>query len=72
MFSLIASGLVPIHSGIAFVMGANIGTTIDAFLATLIFPGSAVRVVAYSHIIFNIIGVSILFPIFLFFRKFIH
>jgi len=68
---LVASGCIPIHTGIVFIMGANIGTTIDAAIASQLFHEHAAKVVAYSHIIFNFSAVCILFPIFLFVRRWI-
>jgi phosphate:Na+ symporter len=71
MIALVASNVVPVHAGIAFIMGANIGTTIDAFIMTWVFPQHEAQMVAWSHIAFNLIGTSIMFPLFLLVRHWI-
>lgn len=71
MFGLVSSGMIPIHTGIAFVIGANIGTTIDAFIATMIFKDPSTRIVALSQIMFNVLSAAIWFPLFLLLRGFI-
>lgn len=72
MISLVGTGVVPMHTGIAFIMGANIGTTVDAFIASWVFRQHSAIVVAYSHILFNFIGTSIMFPVFLIARRWIY
>ncbi|WP_100406748.1 Na/Pi symporter [Bacillus solitudinis] len=54
--------ILELHSGIAIMLGANIGTCITAYLAS-IGSGSAARLVAYSHIWLNLIGVLLFFPL---------
>ncbi len=53
---LCSTGVLPIHLGIALVMGENIGTTATANLAAL---GSGVeaRRAALAHLLFNVFGV---------------
>jgi len=72
VISLVASNVIPVHVGIAFIMGANVGTTIDAYIMTWVFPQHDAKLVAWSHVAFNILGVSIMFPVFLLIRKWIH
>lgn len=71
VISLVAGGAIPIHVGIAFVLGANLGTTIDAAIASQLFKQHDAQIVAYSHILFNLVGISIMFPIFLLVRHWI-
>lgn len=46
----------------SFIMGANIGTTVTALLAALSISEAAVSL-AISHLVFNLIGTLLLFPI---------
>ena len=54
--TLAMNGIIDFRSAAALVMGENIGTTITAFLASIGRPTDAKRA-AYSHIIFNVLGV---------------
>ena len=53
---LCSSGAMPIHQGIALVMGENIGTTVTSNLAALTASTQARRA-AFAHMFFNIFGV---------------
>lgn len=53
---LCSTGVLPIHMGIALVMGENIGTTATANLAAL-GANQQARRAALAHLIFNVIGV---------------
>ena len=55
---LASQGFLTLEAGIALVMGANIGTCITAFLASIGKPREAVRA-AVVHILFNSAGVLI-------------
>ncbi|RLI97007.1 MAG: Na/Pi cotransporter family protein, partial [Candidatus Aenigmatarchaeota archaeon] len=61
VISMGMEGAVSLNTAIALIMGANIGTCITAFLASI---GSslAAKRAALSHILFNVIGVAIFFP----------
>jgi len=59
---LVAKKVVKIKSAFPFVLGANIGTTITAFIAAL-FNSNAAISIAIAHFLFNLIGVLIFFPI---------
>ena len=50
------SGVLPIHLGLAMVMGENIGTTITANAVALT-ANTQARRAAFSHLIFNVFGV---------------
>ncbi len=60
---LAAAGVVTFPSALAFTLGADIGTTITAFLAALKLSVNARRA-AYTHTIFNVIGVAVAVPLF--------
>ena len=53
---LCSTGALPIHMGIALVMGENIGTTLTANLAALA-ANTQARRAAFSHLVFNVTGV---------------
>ena len=53
---LCSTGVLPIHLGIALVMGENIGTTATANLAAM-GAGLEARRAALAHLLFNVIGV---------------
>ena len=54
---LVASGVVPLPAAIAFVLGANIGTTGTIWLASILssngWPTSELRHIAVAHTAFN-------------------
>jgi len=58
---LATTGLVSPTAGIALVLGANIGTSITAFLAAIGKPRAAQRA-AVAHTVFNVVGVLIWLP----------
>ncbi len=62
MVPLIGAGILPIHTAFAATLGANIGTTITALLASLTGTPQAVTV-ALVHLLFNISGILIIYPI---------
>jgi sodium-dependent phosphate cotransporter len=61
MVPLIASGKMPLKRAFPFLMGANIGTTVTAMIAAL--SGNIYGlIIAFVHVLFNLIGVSLFFP----------
>ncbi|NOT75028.1 MAG: Na/Pi symporter [Cyclobacteriaceae bacterium] len=59
---LVAKKVVTLRSAVPFILGANIGTTISAFLAAMLNSNIAISI-AIAHFLFNFIGVMIFFPI---------
>ena len=59
---LVATGKINLRKAFPFLMGANIGTTVTALIAA-ISQNEAALAVAICHLLFNMIGVFILFPI---------
>ncbi len=53
---LCSSGALPIHQGIALVMGENIGTTVTSNIVALS-AGTQARRAAFAHMFFNFFGV---------------
>jgi len=68
---LVAAGVVSLRRAYPFTLGANIGTTVTAILASLAtvraVDGQGVSTVgvtvAFAHLMFNIYGVAIFFPL---------
>jgi phosphate:Na+ symporter len=56
-----SDGLIPLETGIALALGANIGTCVTAGLAAIGKPREAVRA-AVGHAVFNIVGVLLITP----------
>jgi len=59
---LIGAGIVPLEGAFAVTLGANVGTTVTALLASLTGNVAAVTV-ALVHFCFNICGILIIYPI---------
>ena len=59
---LVAKKVVKLRSAVPFILGANIGTTVSAFLAAMVNSNTAISI-AIAHFLFNFIGVLIFFPI---------
>jgi solute carrier family 34 (sodium-dependent phosphate cotransporter) len=62
MVPLIGAGIVPLESAFAATLGANIGTTVTALLASMTGTPGAVTV-ALVHLLFNISGILVIYPI---------
>jgi phosphate:Na+ symporter len=58
-----ASGVLDWQTCLAFSLGADLGTTITSFIASLNLSRNAKRT-AYAHILFNFIGVVVMLPLF--------
>ncbi len=68
--ALASSGLISFEASVALILGENIGTTITANLAA-IGTNVAAKRTAFSHFLFNAIGVGYMLLLFPFFLKFI-
>lgn len=68
---LVAAGVVGLRRAFPFTLGANIGTTVTAIMASLAtvsaINGQTVNTVgvtvAFAHLVFNIYGVAIFYPL---------
>ena len=58
-----AAGILGWQTAVAFSLGADLGTTITSWMASLNLSRNAKRA-AYAHIAFNIIGVVVMLPLF--------
>jgi len=61
--SLVSQGLVNSHTGLALVLGLNVGTTITAFLASIGAKQNAKKA-AYAHTIISVVGILWILPLF--------
>ena len=59
---LASDGLIDVRTGIAVALGANVGTTLTALLASLETPAEGKRA-ALGHFLFNFLGVLIALPL---------
>jgi sodium-dependent phosphate cotransporter len=58
---LVAAGIIEVAQAFPLTLGANIGTTVTSVLASL--TGSpAGMVVAFQHVLFNVLGVLMVYP----------
>ena len=59
---LAGAGLLTLQQVLPYTLGANVGTTVTAMLASLATGNSLAVAVAFSHFIFNVIGIVIIWP----------
>jgi sodium-dependent phosphate cotransporter len=57
------AGILVLEQIFPYALGANIGTTVTAILAALVTGNLAAIVVAFSHLLFNISGIIIWWPL---------
>ncbi len=60
---LLGAGVITFGQIYPYLLGANIGTTITAFLASFVTGSSDAIAVAFAHLIFNIFGIMIFWPL---------
>jgi len=61
---IVAKKIASIRQAAPFIMGANVGTTITAFIAAILNTNSQSAIsIAMAHFLFNLIGVILFFPI---------
>ncbi len=63
LIPLIAAGVLSLRNAFPVTLGANVGTTITALLASLATDGNAGLAIALAHTLFNLIGIAIWYPI---------
>jgi len=57
------AGLLTITQIFPYTLGSNIGTTVTAILAALVTGNLAAIIVAFSHLLFNISGIALWWPL---------
>ncbi len=60
---LAAAGILTLRQIYPYTLGANLGTTITAILASLVSGAVAPVAVAFSHLLFNVFGILLIYPI---------
>jgi sodium-dependent phosphate cotransporter len=60
---LIAGGLFSLEAVFPFMLGANVGTTVTALMASLVTRHPAAIIVALTHFYFNLSGILIFYPL---------
>jgi solute carrier family 34 (sodium-dependent phosphate cotransporter) len=63
MTPLVGMGILRLEQMFPLTLGANIGTTITALLASLVSEGTDALQVALCHLFFNVFGIIIWYPI---------
>jgi sodium-dependent phosphate cotransporter len=59
---LIGAGILTLEQVFPFTLGANIGTTVTAMLASLSTGNIAAVTVAFAHLFFNLSGIGLVYP----------
>lgn len=62
VMGFLSTGLMGLDTGIAIMLGSNIGTCADAYLAS-IGSGREAKLAAYAHIWVNFLGVAAFYPL---------
>ena len=62
LIPLVGAGALTVEQVFPYTLGANIGTTITAMLAALTLGIESAVSVAFSHLLFNVLGISIWYP----------
>jgi sodium-dependent phosphate cotransporter len=62
MVPLVAAGVLTLENAFPVTLGANIGTTITALLASIAADSPDALVIALAHVTFNVLGILIIYP----------
>lgn len=60
---LVGAGILTLRQIFPYTLGANVGTTITAIMASLVTQDVSAVAVAFSHLLFNICGIAIFLPL---------
>ena len=60
---LVGAGVLNLVQIFPYTLGANVGTTVTALLAAFATGSVAAVTVAFAHLIFNLLGIAIIFPV---------
>ena len=60
---LAGAGLLSLQQIFPYTLGANVGTTVTAILASLAVGEVSALTVAFAHLLFNVLGIAIVWPI---------
>ena len=59
---LVAAGVLTLRNAFPVTLGANIGTTVTALLASIAAESADGLVIALAHVTFNVLGILIIYP----------
>jgi sodium-dependent phosphate cotransporter len=59
---LAGAGLVTLEQVFPFTLGANVGTTVTALMASMVTQNPSAVAVAFTHLLFNIFGICVFLP----------
>ena len=60
---LAGAGILSLRQIFPFTLGANVGTTVTAILASLVTGSESAVTVAFAHLMFNVLGICFIWPI---------
>jgi len=60
---LVGAGVLSVEKIFPYVLGANVGTTVTAILASLVTHNPAAITTAIIHLLFNLSGICIIYPL---------
>ena len=60
---LLGAGVLRMEQIYPYLLGANVGTTITAFLASFVTGSTEAVSVAFAHLMFNVYGIAIFWPL---------
>jgi sodium-dependent phosphate cotransporter len=60
---LLGAGVLNAIQIYPYLLGANVGTTITAFLASFVTGSAEAVAVAFAHLMFNVFGIAIFWPL---------
>ena len=60
---LVAAGVLSLRNAFPVTLGANVGTTVTALLASIAAESPDALVIALAHVTFNILGILIIYPV---------
>jgi sodium-dependent phosphate cotransporter len=63
MVPVVGAGIVSVEKKFPYTLGTNVGTTVTAILASLATASPAAITIALSHLVFNVIGIAIFYPL---------
>ncbi len=59
---LVAAGVLSLKNAFPVTLGANVGTTVTALLASVAAESPDALVVAMAHLVFNVLGILVFYP----------
>lgn len=63
LIPLVAAGILTLENAYPVTLGANVGTTITALLASLAADRREALTIALTHTLFNLCGIALLYPV---------